>query len=91
MKKDCGHCQSNYNGSCKPSDVADCIRHGRPTKFVPMGSYDPLADPKTCPECGWKTEVKGHDPTYNNGLKRYRYCSNPDCFWAKPTIERIIL
>jgi len=32
-KKDCGHCEKNYTGECRPVDVKDCIKHGRHTKF----------------------------------------------------------
>ena len=52
-KKDCGHCEKNYTGECRPVDVKDCIKHGRHTKFKPseihrrMGHCKEILDAET--------------------------------------------
>jgi len=63
MKKDCGHCSKNYTGECKPSDVADCYRQGRHTKFVSRS-------PEFCPDCGGESTVHRTD----KDLKAIDYC-----------------
>ena len=45
MKQDCGHCKRNYTGDCRPADVADCLKNGRPKNFQ-------IGSPEFCPDCG---------------------------------------
>jgi len=53
MHRDCRNCQKNYNGECRPSDVAECIRHGRPTKWQEMCAEKVgLPSGEFCPWCG---------------------------------------
>lgn len=84
MKQDCGHCQRNYTGECRPSDVANCIQNGRPTRFK-NGS------PEFCPECGGEMVVYRTNKDLKdiaNYIPRTRVCL--DCKKKFPTGEFLV-
>lgn len=47
MYQDCRNCQHNYTGACRPSDVGNCVRKGRHTRWKELT----LESAEFC-ECG---------------------------------------